>query len=168
MKKLFGAIVAFALLAFNFNVQASDTQNPYALANEVATKTISDIKVNKDKLTDKAFANELIEKDLMPYIDSKYAAYKVMGTSLKTISAQDREKFTAAFTDYMKQNMVGVLTKYTNQDIVPSEVKDVDDKYQKKMRSNSSKYDETVKGADEKVNKRLKAARDKYKSVQNI
>lgn len=64
----------------------------------------------------------------MPYIDSKYAAYKVMGTSLKTISAQDREKFTAAFTDYMKQNMVGVLTKYTNQDIVPSEVKDVDDK----------------------------------------
>ncbi|MCI6907176.1 MAG: ABC transporter substrate-binding protein [Succinatimonas sp.] len=128
MKKLFGAIVAFALLAFNFNVQASDTQNPYALANEVATKTISDIKANKDKLTDKAFANELIEKDLMPYIDSKYAAYKVMGTSLKTISAQDREKFTAAFTDYMKQNMVGVLTKYTNQDIVPSEVKDVDDK----------------------------------------
>ena len=45
-------------------------------------------------------------------------------------------------------------------------IKDVDDKYQKKMRSNLSKYDETVKGADEKVNKRLKAARDKYKSVQ--
>ena len=45
-------------------------------------------------------------------------------------------------------------------------IKDVDDKYQKKVRSNLSKYDETVKGADEKVNKRLKAARDKYKSVQ--
>jgi hypothetical protein len=45
-------------------------------------------------------------------------------------------------------------------------IKDVDDKYQKKMRSNLSKYDEAVKGADEKVNKRLKAARDKYKSVQ--
>ena len=126
MKKLFGAIVAFALLAFNFNVQASDTQNPYALANEVATKTISDIKANKDKLTDKAFANELIEKDLMPYIDSKYAAYKVIGTSLKTTSPEDREKFTEAFAVYMQENFASVLSKYTNQQIIPAKVQEVD------------------------------------------
>lgn len=45
-------------------------------------------------------------------------------------------------------------------------IKDVDDRYQKRIRANLSKYDETVKGADEKVNRNLKAAREKYASVQ--
>lgn len=45
-------------------------------------------------------------------------------------------------------------------------IKDVDDRYQKRIKGNLKKYDETVKGADEKVNKRLKSARAKYESVQ--
>ncbi len=45
-------------------------------------------------------------------------------------------------------------------------IKDVDERYQKRIRSNVAKYDETVNGADEKVNRRLKAARDKYASYQ--
>lgn len=45
-------------------------------------------------------------------------------------------------------------------------IKDVDDKYQKRIKGNLKKYDEIVKGADEKVNKRLKSAREKYESVQ--
>ena len=45
-------------------------------------------------------------------------------------------------------------------------IKDVDDKYQKRIKGNLKKYDETVKGVDEKVNKRLKSAREKYESVQ--
>lgn len=45
-------------------------------------------------------------------------------------------------------------------------IKDVDDKYQKRIKGNLKKYDETVKGVDEKINKRLKSAREKYESVQ--
>ena len=45
-------------------------------------------------------------------------------------------------------------------------IKDVDDRYQKRIKGNLKKYDETVKGADEKVNKRLKSARTKYEAVQ--
>lgn len=45
-------------------------------------------------------------------------------------------------------------------------IKDVDDKYKKRISGNLRKYDETVKGADEKVNSKLKAARSKYASVQ--
>ena len=126
-KKIVLSLLCVASMVFGV-ANAENVVNPYELANSVASKVIDDIKANKDRLADKKVALSIINNDLMPYVDVKYAAYKVMGTSLKTISAQDREKFTAAFTDYMKQNMVGVLTKYTNQDIVPSEVKDVDDK----------------------------------------
>ena len=46
-------------------------------------------------------------------------------------------------------------------------IKDIDDQFHKRIRSNLSKYQEAVKGADEKVNRKLKAARDKYKFVQS-
>ena len=44
--------------------------------------------------------------------------------------------------------------------------KDVDDRYQKRIRSNLEKYDETVKGVDAEVDKKMKIARAKYESTQ--
>ena len=45
-------------------------------------------------------------------------------------------------------------------------IKDVDDKYQKRIKGNLKKYDETVKGVDAEVDKKTKAARSKYESLQ--
>lgn len=45
-------------------------------------------------------------------------------------------------------------------------IKDVDDRYQKRIRGNLKKYDETVKGVDAEVDKKTKAARAKYESIQ--
>ena len=128
MKKIIALISALFVLMFSFTAQAKyDMSNPYKLANEVAVNTISEIKANKDKLSDNSVAEKIIQEQLLPYIDIKYAAYKVMGTSLKSLSKEDREKFTDAFEKYMKQSFVSVLSKYTNQEIVPSEVKNVPD-----------------------------------------
>ena len=63
---------------------------------------------------------------MFPYIDIKYAAYKVIGTSLKSTSAEERQRFTDEFAVYMKNSLVDVLSKYTNQDIVPAKVETVD------------------------------------------
>ncbi len=128
MKKLFTFFAAVIFSALSFTAQAKyDMSNPYQLANDVARDTINEIKANKDKIDDSAVAEKIIEEKLLPYIDIKYAAYKVMGTSLKSLSAEDRQKFTNAFEGYMKKNFMTVLSKYTNQDIIPSEVKSVGD-----------------------------------------
>lgn len=126
MKKIIALLSAFIVLMFSSTAQANfDMSNPYQLANDVAVNTVKEIKANKDKISDNAVAEKIIQDNLFPYIDIKYAAYKVMGTSLKTLSKEDREKFTNAFEKYMKQSFVSVLSKYTNQEIVPSEVKTV-------------------------------------------
>lgn len=126
MKKIFSYFLALGIALCGFSsVQAADN-NPYELANEVATTTINDIKANKDKLSNRAVAEGIIEKDLIPYIDIKYAAYKVIGTSLKSTSAEERQRFTDEFAVYMKNSLVDVLSKYTNQDIVPAKVETVD------------------------------------------
>ncbi|MBQ8022946.1 MAG: ABC transporter substrate-binding protein [Succinivibrio sp.] len=126
MKKIFSYFLALGIaLCGVSSVQAADN-NPYELANEVATTTINDIKANKDKLSDRSVAEGIIEKDLIPYIDIKYAAYKVIGTSLKNTSAEERQRFTDEFAVYMKNSLIDVLSKYTNQDIVPAKVESVD------------------------------------------
>lgn len=118
--KLF--VVIGALLSFT-SVNAQE--NPYELANTVANNTIVQIKANKNSLSDRAVAEKVINENLMPYIDVKYAAYKVIGTSLKNTTAQQREDFTKAFAENMKNSFIKVLTKYTSQEIIPSAIKEV-------------------------------------------
>ena len=128
-KKMFKNIVLSLLCVASmvFGVaNAENVVNPYELANNVASKVIDDIKANKDRLADKKVALSIINNDLMPYVDVKYAAYKVIGTSLKTTSPEDREKFTEAFAVYMQENFASILSKYTNQQIVPAKVQEVD------------------------------------------
>ena len=120
MKKLLIlAVTAFFSL---FSAANAQDQNPYEIANSVASTSLAKIKAAKG---DKSALEKIIEEDLLPFIDVKYAAYKVMGTCAKTLSKEDRERFTDAFTVYMKKSFVDVLGKYTNQEIIPSPVKEV-------------------------------------------
>lgn len=124
-KKIVLSLLCVAAMVFGV-ANAENVVNPYELANSVASKVIDDIKANKDRLADKKVALSIINNDLMPYVDVKYAAYKVIGTSLKTTSPEDREKFSEAFAVYMQENFASVLSKYTNQQIVPAKVQEVD------------------------------------------
>ena len=124
-KKIVLGLLCVASMVFGV-ANAENVVNPYELANSVASKVIDDIKANKDRLADKKVALSIINNDLMPYVDVKYAAYKVIGTSLKTTSPEDREKFTEAFAVYMQENFASVLSKYTNQQIIPAKVQEVD------------------------------------------
>jgi phospholipid transport system substrate-binding protein len=126
MKKIYALFLSLILIFASAVVFADfDKSNPYQLANQVASSTIAELKANKDHIGDANVAAGIIDKYLFPYIDIKYAAYKVMGPSLKSLSEEDRQKFTDAFSDYMKDSFVSVLSKYTNQVIVPAEEKTV-------------------------------------------
>lgn len=100
----------------------TDSSNPYVLANTVAEHTLSELKKNADKLQDMNFCRSLIKRELMPYIDVKYAAYKVMGTALKNISKDDREYFAEAFGQYLEKSLTETLHKYTDQELIKSPV----------------------------------------------
>ena len=127
IKRYFKTLVVLAATwLFAFNATAVDASNPYELANTVASTLINDIQANKDKIADEKVVNEIIERDLMPYIDIKYAAYKVIGTSLKSTSLEDRERFADAFASYMKDSFIKVLSKYTTQELVLAAVKKVE------------------------------------------
>ncbi|MDD7021403.1 MAG: ABC transporter substrate-binding protein [Aeromonadales bacterium] len=125
MKKFIaGLMVAAAAL---FSAASFAAENPYEVANSVAAKTFGDLKASKDKLSDPSVVNGIIQNDLMPYVDVRYAAYKVIGPSLKETTKEERDQFTAAFGDYLMRSMSNAIGKYTNQELENSPVSQVSD-----------------------------------------
>jgi phospholipid transport system substrate-binding protein len=60
---------------------------------------------------------EIIEQELMPHVDYRYAAYKILGKYIKKISKQEREEFAVAMKDYLTVIYVNALSQFKNQKI---------------------------------------------------
>lgn len=104
-----------------------DTKDPYKMVTAVAEQTFTKLKNNQDKINDINFRKNLINNELLPYVDVKYAAYKVIGTNLKQTTEQQREEFTKAFSQYIVATYADALGSYKNQELVAPNYKKVSD-----------------------------------------
>ncbi|PSU25037.1 phospholipid-binding protein MlaC [Photobacterium phosphoreum] len=108
------------LLAVPMLAQATtvDQTNPYKMMDKVSAHLFGTLKAEQAKI--KANPEELrviVKQELLPYINARYAAYKVLGSNLRNTTAAQRDAFTAAFTDYLVASYAQVLTQYTGQKI---------------------------------------------------
>ncbi|MCD9557269.1 phospholipid-binding protein MlaC [Photobacterium carnosum] len=108
------------LLAIPMLAQATtvDQTNPYKMMNTVSAHLFGTLKAEQTKI--KANPEQLrviVKQELLPYINTRYAAYKVLGSNLRNTTAEQRDAFTAAFTDYLVASYAQVLTQYTDQKI---------------------------------------------------
>lgn len=117
------------------------SRNPYKLIDKLAKDTFSQITENKDKLEDTKVSRGIIEKVLLPYIDNKYAAYKVIGSNLKNTNEEQRIRFTDAFTKYIVATYADALKKYADQTFTVEDEKPIKDKIASvKVTIQSEKY----------------------------
>jgi phospholipid transport system substrate-binding protein len=59
----------------------------------------------------------IIEQELMPHVDYRYAAFKILGKYIKEISKEEREEFALAMKDYLTVIYVNALSQYKNQKV---------------------------------------------------
>ncbi|NMH65264.1 MlaC/ttg2D family ABC transporter substrate-binding protein [Shewanella salipaludis] len=102
--------------------QAADdninTMDPYAMVKAVANKTFD--RFHQDKAIidkDMDHLKIIVREELMPYIDSKYASYKVLGQYLRDTTADQRERFVQAFEGYLVATYAQAFTEYTDQKV---------------------------------------------------
>lgn len=126
-KKFWAALALLGAATFGFNAAAAtvDMTDPYKMVTEVAATTFDKIKANKDKMSDASFRKDLVRTDLMPYVDTRYAGFKVMGTNLKKVSSQDRDAFCDVFAEYIVASFADALALYNNQELVLPDYKTV-------------------------------------------
>ncbi|MGL4939161.1 MlaC/ttg2D family ABC transporter substrate-binding protein [Shewanella sp.] len=95
-----------------------DNKDPYALVKAVANKTFD--RFHQDKALIDAEPDHLkiiVREELMPYIDYRYASYKVLGQYLKDSSEDQRNRFVTAFEGYLVSTYAQAFTEYTNQKV---------------------------------------------------
>ncbi|WP_245942648.1 MlaC/ttg2D family ABC transporter substrate-binding protein [Candidatus Colwellia aromaticivorans] len=106
-----------------------DKKDPYLMIKTVATKTFKRfadehqaIQVNPNIL------KNIVREELMPYINYKYSAFKVIGKHLKKTTAQERKDFVPVFRDYLVTSYAQVFTLYDNQPVEFAPAKNFSDK----------------------------------------
>lgn len=118
MRSLLVRIFTIVLLLCSTQVFASEvnTKDPYELVKQVANQIFD--RFQQDKAITEQDLNHIeviVTDELMPYIDYKYTAYKVMGQYLRETNDDQRERFVEAFKGYLIATYAQTLTEYSNQ-----------------------------------------------------
>lgn len=123
MKALFSRVIALCLVGSavmsSVAIAANDeinTNDPYEMIKQVANKTFDRFKQDRALIdSDLSHLKVIVNEELMPYVDYKYAAYKVMGQYLRDTTPDQRDRFVEAFEGYLVATYAQALTEYTNQ-----------------------------------------------------
>ncbi len=126
-KKWFSSFTLLLTLCFS-GIAAAYPADPYSLVNEAASKTFARLQKDQPQIKqDPTYLRQIIRDELMPYVDNKFASYKVIGSNIKNTTPEQRERFVLAFTDYIVATYADALAKYDNQTIKVEQAKPIGD-----------------------------------------
>ncbi len=93
--------------------------SPYLVLENVTNKLFSRIADNQKKI--EKFPNvmrTIVNEELMPFIDYRYSAFKVLGSHLKRASKKQRELFSEAMYHNLERTYATALMSYKNQQVL--------------------------------------------------
>lgn len=95
-----------------------DLSNPNQVIRSVAKNTFERLDVEAERLKrEPAYINIVIEDEMLPYVDFKYASYKVMGRHLKKTTETQRTEFVEEFKTYLVNVYGHMLLEFEQQKI---------------------------------------------------
>lgn len=95
-----------------------DKKNPYKMIESVANITFKRFADQQDHI--KANPNllkDIVREELMPYINYKYSAFKVIGKQFSKTTEEERQAFVPVFREYLITSYAQVFTLYDNQKV---------------------------------------------------
>ncbi len=113
----FAAIIATAAAFISAKpAMAEEMPGPVEIVQQTADKLFPKLQklYNEKKLTAEN-AMPLVLEDLIPHVDVKYAAYKVLGSHIKSTNEAQRERFVKAFQTYLIDTYSIAATKFADQ-----------------------------------------------------
>jgi phospholipid transport system substrate-binding protein len=125
-KRFFLALVIASLSTAAIASASIDKSNPYTMiqtAADIAFKRFA--REQSEIAKDPNILKTIVREELLPYVDYKYAAFKVIGSStLKKTTKAERNKFVQIFRDYLVTQYAQVFTRYKQQEVIFAPAKD--------------------------------------------
>ena len=98
--------------------QPIDKEDPYVMIKVVAGKTFERFANEQQAIqADPNILKNIVREELMPYINYKYSAFKVIGPHLKKTTKQERADFVPVFREYLVTSYAQVFTLYDKQPV---------------------------------------------------
>ncbi|WP_392565947.1 phospholipid-binding protein MlaC [Utexia brackfieldae] len=119
--------VILALFFASFAAIAkADVTNPYAQMQEAAKQLFSSFDAEKAEIArNPELLKTLVRKDLIPYIQVKYAGALILGSSYEKATKPERDAYFTAFENYLVQALAQALSLYDGQDYQIESAKDL-------------------------------------------
>jgi len=117
-KALFNLIAPLAtllLLAYAARAAEDTAQlGPNELVTKVAQDTLRDLDANREEYRkNPSKVRELVDKNMLPHFDTRYAAQLVLAKHWRTATPEQRERFIEAFYQTLLQNYGEALLEFT-------------------------------------------------------
>ena len=97
------------------SLAADSTQlGPQELVTKVAQDTLKELDASRAEYQkNPAKVREVVDKTMLPYFDTAYAAQLVLAQNWRTATADQRKRFVDAFYQSLLQNYGSALTEFT-------------------------------------------------------
>ncbi len=111
------AIVGLAICSLSVaadEIASAAQMSPHALVTQVAEQTLKDLDAHRaeyQKNPDKV--RQLVDKNMLPYFDTAYAAQLVLGKNWRTATPEQRKRFIEGFYQSMLQNYGQAVLEFT-------------------------------------------------------
>ncbi|MFB2863678.1 ABC transporter substrate-binding protein [Aeromonas sp. MdU4] len=104
---------------FSLSAQAAvDATDPYALVDQAAKQTFARLKADHAQVkSNPDHLRVIIREELLPYVDNRFAAYKVLGNQIKQTNEAQRNAFVDVFTEYMVSSYADALAHFDKQTV---------------------------------------------------
>lgn len=93
--------------------------SPYSVLENIGNKLFGRIAANQQEI--KKFPQlmqVIVEEELMPSIDYRYASYRILGKHLRKTSKDQRAKFVDSMRRNLARTYANALMQYNNQQVV--------------------------------------------------
>ena len=106
-------------MLFSVAAQAeASASDPYALVDQAAKQTFARLKADHEQVkSNPDHLRVIIREELLPYVDNRFSAYKVLGNQIKETTPAQRDAFVEVFTDYMVSSYADALAHFDKQTV---------------------------------------------------
>ncbi|WP_416306226.1 MlaC/ttg2D family ABC transporter substrate-binding protein [Neptunicella sp. SCSIO 80796] len=126
--KLVNTLVLVIGLSISTLAVAQAEDNPYLMVKNAATKTFDRIKRERaaiDKNPD--LLRAIMEEELLPHVDYKFSALKVLGKHFKSVPQERIPEFIQVFRDYLVTTYAIAMAQYDDQVVEFEPKQEIDD-----------------------------------------
>ena len=111
-------ITIVLLISSMFTVQAASV-SPYQTLETTGNNLFNRIAQQQQELAKfPDLMRTIVEEELMPHVDYKYAAFRILGKQLKKTTKEERNKFADAMRHYLVRTYATALASYTDQQVI--------------------------------------------------